>query len=107
ENVFYFPLDLPWAVRAYIRHLRPRLIVIAETEFWPNFLHAAHESGSRIAIVNARISDRSLPRYRTFAATMRHVLNDVDLILAQTEEDRTRLISIGAKAKVVQLSGNL
>src|SRR5437016_3202355 len=54
ENVFYFPLDLPWAVKAYIRRLRPRLIVIAETEFWPNFLHHAHAAGSRIAIVNAR-----------------------------------------------------
>ena len=64
ESVFYFPLDFAFAIRPYLSVLQPRLIVLAETEFWPNFLRLAHESGARVAVVNARISDRSWPGYR-------------------------------------------
>src|SRR5207248_11650643 len=61
ENSFYFPLDFAFAIRPYLRALRPELVVLAETEFWPNFMRLAHASGARIAVVNARISDRSWP----------------------------------------------
>src|SRR5712692_8408020 len=64
ENTFYFPLDFAFAIGPYLRRLRPELIVLAETEFWPNFLRLAHQRGARIAVVNARISDRSWPGYR-------------------------------------------
>ena len=57
-SVFYFPLDFGFAIRPYLRALKPRMVVIAETEFWPNFLRLAHGSGARIAVVNGRISDR-------------------------------------------------
>src|SRR5580658_4613536 len=66
ENVFYFPMDFAFAIRPYLRALRPELVVLVETEFWPNFLRLAHASGARIAVVNARISDRSWPRYHRF-----------------------------------------
>src|SRR2546430_7183690 len=62
NSVFYFPLDFKFAIRPYLQILRPELIVIAETEFWPNFLRLAHQRGARIAIVNARISDPSTAR---------------------------------------------
>src|SRR5690349_16905418 len=107
ENAFYFPLDFAFIVRRYLRALRPELIVVAETEFWPNFLRLAHASGARVAVVNARISDRSFPRYRRFRALMRIVLRDVDTFLAQSEEDRRRLVEIGAIAERVHVSGNL
>ena len=106
-NVFYFPIDFAFAVRPYLRALRPELIVVAETEFWPNFLRLARQSGARIAVVNARISDRSLPRYRRFRALVSPVLRNVDLFLAQGDEDGRRLIEIGAPAERVQVSGNL
>src|SRR5512146_3017166 len=64
DNAFHFPLDLEFAIRPYMAALRPELVIIAETEFWPNFLRLALGSEARIAVVNARISDRSLPRYR-------------------------------------------
>jgi len=107
ENVFYFPLDFRFAVRHYMRALRPDLVVLAETEFWPNFLRLAHGSGARVAVVNARISDRSWPRYQRFRWALRHMLSNVDLFLAQTEEDKLRLQSIGADADRVQVTGNL
>jgi|SRR5580704_3062188 3-deoxy-D-manno-octulosonic-acid transferase len=107
ENVFYFPMDFGFAIRPYLRCLHPELIVIAETEFWPNFLRLAHADGARIAVVNARISDRSFPRYRWWRFLLTRVLQTVDLFLAQTEEDAQRLRSIGASAERVHVSGNL
>jgi 3-deoxy-D-manno-octulosonic-acid transferase len=106
-NAFYFPADFAFAVRPYLRALRPELVVIAETEFWPNFLRLARQAGARIAVVNARISDRSFPRYRRFRALMRPVLRQVDVFLTQGEEDRRRLIAIGAPAERVQVGGNV
>ncbi len=107
ENVFYFPLDFGFAARPYLEALRPQLIIIAETEFWPNFLRLAHQSGARIAVVNARISNRSWPGYRRVRGLLARVLRQVDLFLAQTETDRTRLADIGAPGERIQVSGNL
>lgn len=107
ENVFYFPMDLAFAIRPYLRVLQPELVVLAETEFWPNFLHLAHGNGARIAVVNARISDRSWPRYRRFRWALRRMLAHVDLFLTQTQEDASRLESIGAEPKLVRITGNL
>jgi len=107
KNVFYFPIDFAFASRAYMRALKPELVVVAETEFWPNFLRTAKESGAQVAVVNARISDRSRPRYERFRSTLRGVLKNVDLFLAQSEEDAWRLTAIGADASRVKVSGNL
>lgn len=107
ENVFYFPMDFAFAIRPYMRALRPELVVLAETEFWPNFLRLARGSGAGVAVVNARISDRSWPRYQRFRWALRRMLANVDLFLAQTEQDAARLESIGADAGRVQVSGNL
>src|SRR5882762_928817 len=106
ENVFYFPLDFAFAVRPYFDALQPDLVVVAETEFWPNFLRCAKRSGARIAVINCRISDRSLPGYKRFRFWLPKVLDktldNVDLFLAQTEEDRQRLVEIGAPESKVK-----
>jgi len=107
NSVFYFPLDFKFAIRPYLQILRPELIVIAETEFWPNFMRLAHQSGARIAIVNARISDRSYPGYRRFRRFWTRVLQPIDIFLTQTEEDRRRLANIGAPVERIEVSGNL
>jgi 3-deoxy-D-manno-octulosonic-acid transferase len=107
ENVFYFPLDFAFAIRPYLRLLQPKLVVIAETEFWPNFLRLAHASGARIAVVNGRISDRSWPGYRRFRRLLTGVLQRVDLFLTQTAEDARRLVEIGAPPELVLATGNL
>ncbi len=107
ENVFYFPLDFAVFIRKYISALRPELVVIAETEFWPNFLRIARGSGARIAVVNARISDRSLPGYRRWSRLLRPVVQKIDLLLAQTAEDARRLAEIGAPPERISVSGNL
>jgi 3-deoxy-D-manno-octulosonic-acid transferase len=107
NRVFFMPLDFGFAVRRYLNALKPQLIVIAETEFWPNLLHLARKRQSSVAIVNARISDRSFPRYRRFKWFFGGVLSQVDLFLAQTAADAQRLREIGAPTERVRVSGNL
>jgi 3-deoxy-D-manno-octulosonic-acid transferase len=107
EDVFYFPLDLTFAIRPYLRTLRPELIILAETEFWPNFLRLASKSGARILVVNARISDKSWPGYRRWRWVLRRVLRPIRAFLTQTEEDKKRLMDIGAASERVQVVGNL
>lgn len=107
ENVLYFPLDFAFALRPYVEALRPELCVIAETEFWPNFLRLVKRQDARIAVINCRISDRSLPGYRRLRFWLPKVLANIDLFLAQTEEDRRRLVEIGASETKVRVVGNL
>jgi 3-deoxy-D-manno-octulosonic-acid transferase len=107
DNVFYFPLDFAFAVRRWFNALKPDLVILAETEFWPNFLRVAAEQGARVAVVNARISDRSLAGYRRWKTLLRRVLAPVDVFLAQTPEDARRLTEIGAPAERVRVAGNL
>ncbi len=107
EDVFYFPLDLPFAIQPYFDALQPRLVVIAETEFWPNFLRLAKRHRASVAIVNCRISDRSYPGYRRLRALLPPVLANIDLFLPQTQEDRDRLIAIGAPESKIMVTGNL
>jgi 3-deoxy-D-manno-octulosonic-acid transferase len=107
SNVFYFPLDLGWATRPYLRALRPKLIVLVESEFWPNLLHMARRASVPVAVVNARVSDRSLPRYVRFRGLLRRVLRDISDFLAQSDEDARRLIQIGAPPERVSVGGNL
>lgn len=106
-HVFFMPLDFGVPVQAYLRAVRPRMLILAETEFWPNLLHLAKRQGASVAIVNARISDRSFPRYRRFRWFFSRILADVDLFLTQTETDAQRLREIGAAAERVHVSGNL
>ena len=107
DNVFYPPLDLPFAVRPYFEALRPKLLILAESEFWPNLLRWARLSGAAIAVVNARVSDRSFPGYLRFRKLLRPMMLEIDLFLAQSEEDARRLIQIGAPQERVRVTGNL
>jgi len=104
---FYLPLDWRWAARKALARLRPSLLVIVETELWPNLLRAAQEAGAHVVMVNARMSKRSLRGYRLARPFMRRVLANVDEICAQTEEDAERFRQIGAPPERVRMVGNL
>jgi 3-deoxy-D-manno-octulosonic-acid transferase len=100
-------MDWHGAVRAALERIQPSLLVIVETELWPNLLRASHEFGARIILVNARLSTRSFRRYRLLRPLMRRVLEDVDVICAQTEADAERFQHLGAAPERIVLSGNL
>src|SRR4051812_6768515 len=106
-RVFYCPLDLPWAVRAYLNALRPELLVLAETEFWPNLLHACSRRAIPVAVVNARISDRSWPHYQMLRRLWQPILRNVSRVLAQTQIDAERLLALGCPTEAVSVAGNL
>ncbi len=107
DRVFYCPLDLPWAVRAYLNALKPRLLILAETEFWPNLLSGCFRRGIPVAVVNARISDRSWPRYRRLRWLWRPFLRRLSRVLAQSETDAERLKAIGCCPERISVAGNL
>lgn len=104
---FYLPLDWSFAVRRALEQLRPGLLLIAETELWPNLLRAAHAFGSRIVLVNARLSDSSFKGYRLLKPFMRRVLRNIDCIFAQTPADAHRFRQLGAPPERVLVTGNL
>jgi 3-deoxy-D-manno-octulosonic-acid transferase len=106
-RVFYCPLDLPWAVRAYLNALQPRLLILAETEFWPNLLSGCFRRSIPVAVVNARISDRSWPRYRMLRRLWRPFLERLSRVLAQSETDAERLRALGCLPRQVSVAGNL
>jgi 3-deoxy-D-manno-octulosonic-acid transferase len=107
NRVFYCPLDLPWAVRAYLNALKPRMLVLAETEFWPNLLSGCFRRGIPVAVVNARISDRSWPRYKMLRRLWKPLLGRLSSVLAQSEIDASRLIALGCAPERVAVAGNL
>jgi 3-deoxy-D-manno-octulosonic-acid transferase len=105
DTVFYFPLDFAFAVRAYLKALQPRLLVLLETEFWPRLLVECRRKGIPVAVVNARISDRSWPRYRRLRFLWKRLLSGFAAVLAQSELDAERLRALAAAR--VQVTGNL
>jgi 3-deoxy-D-manno-octulosonic-acid transferase len=107
ERVIYSPLDLPWAVRAYLNALQPRLLILAETEFWPNLLSGCFRRKIPVAVVNARISDRSWPRYRRLSQLWQPFLSRLSRVLAQTQTDSERLKALGCLPQRVTVAGNL
>ena len=107
ERVFYFPLDFAFAVRPYLQKLNPAALVLMESEIWPRVLHECHSAEVLMMVVNARVSDRSFARGMTLRKVWGRVLAQVDLWLAQSEEDAHRLVEMGANPEVVRAIGNL
>ncbi len=105
--VFYLPLDFASLIRRYLHVLRPRLLLLMESELWPNLIRESHRSGATVVVINARISDRSFPRYLRLRHLWRPILRPVALFLAQGEETATRLRAIGLPAQKIQVTGNL
>jgi 3-deoxy-D-manno-octulosonic-acid transferase len=107
DGIFYAPIDYYHVVRRVLRTLRPRAVVVMETEIWPNLYREAKRAGCALVIVNGRISDRAAPRYRSLRWFFRQVLTLPDATLAQTEISARRFRELGAPAGRVEIAGNL
>jgi 3-deoxy-D-manno-octulosonic-acid transferase len=109
--IFYFPLDWVVPVRKALRTIRPALVIVMETEIWPNFLREARRSGIPVIFANARISEKSVSRFERWRFLIgeffERALQDPELFLAQSEEDAKRLISMGAPEERVEITGNM
>jgi 3-deoxy-D-manno-octulosonic-acid transferase len=103
----FFPFDLSWVVRKVLKQIRPALVVLVETEIWPNFVRCARQRRIPVAMINGRISDRSFPRYRKFRPLLQGVLEMIDLFCMQTELDAWRTRVLGAPDERVKVTGNV
>lgn len=111
DAIFYFPLDWAVSVGRALRAVRPALVIVMETEIWPNFLREARRRRVPVIFANARISTRSFARFKRWewlvGPFFARALRDADLFLAQTPEDAARLKEMGADEERVQVTGNL
>jgi 3-deoxy-D-manno-octulosonic-acid transferase len=101
----FLPYDLPWAVRRFVAHFRPRLGILMETELWPNLLSECRRAGVPVLLANARLSEKSAHGYRRVGPLAREALADLAAVSAQTEADAARLTALGAHG--VAITGNL
>ena len=108
DEVIYYPLDFPWAVRRALRQIRPDMILLMEWEIWPNFLVAAKKQEAKIAVLNGRISDKGLRRGTSGLAGFFTApgLAAVDLFAMQSDEDARRAVLVGADPSRVAAFGN-
>lgn len=111
DGIFYFPLDWIVPVRRALRAMKPGLVIVMETEIWPNFLREARRRGVPVVFANARISTRSFARFERWkyfiGVFFELVLRDAELFLAQTPEDAARLGAMGAEEERIEVTGNL
>ncbi len=107
DGLFFAPFDFPHAVRRALEVVNPALLLLVETELWPNLIHEANRRGARIALVNGRISSRSFPRYRRLRRFLTRVLSQIDLFLMQGEAHAERIRAMTAPPERVRVTGNL
>jgi 3-deoxy-D-manno-octulosonic-acid transferase len=106
-QVIYFPLDFGFSVRRTLDKIVPSLVLIAETEIWPNFLRICSQRGLPVILVNGRISDRSFARYSAVRPFMARALNQFSWLLMQSQRDADRVLHLGARPDRVVMIGNL
>ena len=107
DVVFYVPLDFRGPVRRVLRALRPRLLVLAESEFWPNLLREAGRETGGVLLVNGRISQSAYKKYTELKPIAKRILAPVDVFLVQSSQDRDKLLEIGVPEGAVTVAGNL
>ena len=106
-GVFYAPIDHVFAVRRVLRTIQPALVIIVETEIWPNLFREAKRAGCGLIILNGRISDRTERRYRQHRWFFREVMRWPDAVVVQSELMRDRYLSAGMRLARLMVGGNL
>jgi len=105
--ILFFPVDHPWIIWRILRKIHPRLLLIAETELWPNLLRSCSRKRIPVILFNGRISEKSFRGYLLFRSIFKRCLESILLFLMQTEEDRSRIIEIGASPDRTKVAGNI
>lgn len=107
DHFFFVPIDFARVVRKFFNVLKPRMFILAESEFWPNLLKEAQRKSSGVLLINGRISQKSFKRYYRFRFISKKILENIDLFLVQTHNDKDRLERIGVPSKDVRVVSNL
>lgn len=106
DSIIFFPLDLPWLSHSVIKRIRPKLFLLVETELWPNFLLAAKLMDIPVMMINGRISDKSVDRYRHLRSILKDMLGTIVRFCMQSTIDAQYIIRLGADPKRVFVTGN-
>jgi 3-deoxy-D-manno-octulosonic-acid transferase len=104
--VTYFPLELPFFMKRLINKIHPLLLIMIESELWPNAIRYSKEAGAKVALVNGRISDRSYQNYLRISGFVKMVFQQIDLLAMQSVEDANRIGTIGAPLTRIMVTGN-
>jgi 3-deoxy-D-manno-octulosonic-acid transferase len=103
----YAPWDLPGAVKRFVDRVQPRLLLIMETELWPNMLHYSARAGCAVVLANARMSERSARGYLRFPGLTRSMLDSIDMVACQSEADGERLLGLGLEPQRLEITGSI
>ena len=107
DSVFYFPFDWRWSVRRALRVINPSVVLLMETELWPNFLRECQAREIPVALVNGRISQQSYRNYSWIKFFLKRVLESLSIAVMQSEKDAQRLQDLGMRATRIRTAGNL
>jgi 3-deoxy-D-manno-octulosonic-acid transferase len=103
----YAPYDYAGAVKRFLRSFKPALVILVETELWPNLVYYSKKSGAKVMVANARLSEKSYRGYEKFAALGKPMLQQIDCIAAQAENDAARFRRLGVSDAVIRVSGSI
>ena len=107
DRTIYFPLDISFIMQRVINHLKPELLLLTETEIWPNLISVSNKNKIPIALINGRISPGSFKGYWFIGLIFRHVLRKINIFCMQTDMDAKRIIQLGAKKENVHITGSI
>jgi 3-deoxy-D-manno-octulosonic-acid transferase len=106
DGLFFFPFDYSFTVKKAIKHISPNIFITFETEIWPNFLKSAQDMNIPCILVNGRISPDSFKHYKKTKFFFKHILKNFSAFCMQTEQDRTRIMELGAEKRKIRVTGN-
>jgi len=106
SSIIYFPLDLPWVIKRTLKQIRPRVVILTETELWPNLLKYCQLMSIPVVVVNGRISRLSYRRLYYLRFLFKRVLQKVTMFCMQSDLDAERVIRLGAEPERVKVTGN-
>ncbi|MGA7699426.1 MAG: glycosyltransferase N-terminal domain-containing protein, partial [Thermoguttaceae bacterium] len=107
QTVFYCPLDFSWAVKTALRRVRPDVLVLAELELWPNLIRVAKKQGTKVAVINGRLGEKSFRGYRRIRPLVARLLQQIDVVAAQDETYAERFRSLGTRPETVYVTGSM
>ncbi|AFP85506.1 3-deoxy-D-manno-octulosonic-acid transferase [secondary endosymbiont of Heteropsylla cubana] len=109
KNIYhvYLPYDLPIIMSRFLRKVNPKLVILMETELWPNLIKKTYQRGIPLVVANARLSTRTSLIYKKFNFFISQILSCITLIAAQSKEDAARFLELGLKKNQLAITGNL
>ena len=107
DFITYFPYDFPFCIGHFLNKVNPKIVIVAETELWPNFARLVRNRGIDLMIINGRISDRTYNSYKKLSFFFKPILQNYTKVLTQSNKDNEKLISIGANSDTTKVMGNL